>query len=89
MASGRNTSTIGAEFRKVVKGGNVFTPTIISYEMAGDYIVELSKGEAMDGSDQFGVTVVDRIAKEYRHDLSQLFHIRSEARKYINKLAQL
>lgn len=88
MAS-ENNQTAREIFRKVVKGSNVFTPTILAYEVAGNYVVELSKGEAMDGTEQFGVTVVDRIAKEHRHDLSQLFGKRTLARKYINQLAQL
>jgi hypothetical protein len=93
MAS-KNNQTAREIFRKVVKGSNVFTPTVLAYEVAGNYVVELSKGEAIkskptDSDEWFGVTVVDRIAKEHRHDLSQVFGNRTLARKYINQLAQL
>lgn len=89
MKKNINTVDIGARFRKVIPNKNPFTPTIIQYQYAGDYMVELSHGEAMGGGELYGVTVVHTTKKEYRHDLSQCFATRKEARTHINTIAQL
>ncbi len=55
------------KFKEVVKGKNIMTPNIISYEEFGDYVVELSKGIGMNGEDLYGVTVVNVENKEHCH----------------------
>lgn len=76
-------------FRETLPHKNIITPDILKMYRAGNYIVELSHGRGMENEDIYGVTVVDAYDKTHRNELSQMFEVRTMARKYIEKLAKL
>lgn len=84
-----NSMDARAIFRKAVKGKNIITPEVIAYEVAGDYVVELSVGEAMGSGKMYGVTVVTIKTGERAIERDKCFYDRKEARTYINELSQL
>lgn len=73
------------EFRRHVPGQNFMTPELMYFREAGRFVVELSTGMFL-GDRLFGVTVVETgVGRDY--DLSQAFHSREDAERFIDELA--
>ena len=73
---------------------NFMTPNWRDSVLTKYYAIELSEGDSIDNCHTgngglFGVTVVDRLSGQPRHDLSRSFNSRREADDYIRKLADL
>jgi len=65
-----NNPRAAALFNDVYHGAkNFMTPHVIAYRMVGKYAVEISKGEGIDGSDAFGLTVLSADGQRF-HKLS-------------------
>lgn len=77
-------SDLEHKFRKVLPHKNFMTPTVMSFRQKGDYIIELSKGEGINGRDLFGVTVVNMHTKEHEHEMSTCFQSYEACNEYIN-----
>jgi len=67
---------------------NIMTPDVIKYGSRGNFVYELSVGEGFDRDNVYGVTVLDRINGEKRHDLSKCFGTEDKAYTYIQKLGE-
>ena len=81
--------TPGQIFGSAVKGINIMTPYIITYEHVGHKIVvELSEGTGLCNDKLYGVTVVRKVDNIWKHDhdTSKCFHDYDEAINYINNL---
>lgn len=75
-------TTARAEFKKVIKRVNPFSPKILRYGYAGKYVYELSEGEGFLGSSKiYGVTLVQNNTHEY--ELGKCFQSLEEANEYI------
>lgn len=64
---------------------NIVTPEIIRYGKSGKHLYELSRGLDMNGSELFGVTVLD-IWGKHVHALSKSFYKKEEAEAYVKAL---
>lgn len=80
------TITSGSTFRKVLPNKNFMTPNVIQYITVRDYEVELSSGNGVGGTPQFGVTVVNRVTLEHCRELCEVFDNIKSAKLYINEL---
>lgn len=65
---------------------NFITPNVLSYSETHNYYIELSQGTGIDGQNIWGITVIEKDSKEHRHDLSNLFHSKQEADRFIKRL---
>ena len=71
---------------------NFMTPTIVNRGKCRQFLYELSKGEGIDRSTIYGVTVLELLNEDapdvmaHRHDLNRCCHSKDEALKYIAQL---
>lgn len=56
-------------FISVVPYKNFMTPTVEGYVRKGDYVCEISCGEAFGGGTAVGVTVVNAVTRTHEHEL--------------------
>ena len=82
---------IKTKFIEVYNGNkNIFTPNILGYGKRGDFLYELSWGDAIFPRQPiiYGVTVIT-LSGEKRHDLSQSFQRKADAESFITKLGKI
>jgi len=82
---------IKAKFAEVYNGNkNIFTPNILGYGKRGDFLYELSWGDAIFPRQPiiYGVTVIT-LSGEKRSDLAQSFNRKADAESYISKLGKI
>ena len=72
------------QFKKIVKGTNFVTPTVLGYYSIKDGVAELSYGTGFRHEPIFGVTVVKN--GKHDHELSNPFFDKKEAIEYIASL---